>query len=242
MSKQFESNSMKLEIWSDVMCPFCYIGKRRLEEALAIFANAEDIQVSWKSFQLDQTLKTDTSISVQQSLSNSKGWNLAYAHQVTEQVTAMAAQAGLQFDFEKAVVANSFNAHRLIQLAKQHGLDTAAEEALFAAYFTLGQNVDATATLIEIGSQIGLDTDAVANMLNTDALSDSVHADIYEAEQLQIKGVPFFVLNEKYAISGAQPAEVFLQALNTAYQELGQEQATSPAADGAVCDTDGNCN
>ncbi|QJD95127.1 DsbA family oxidoreductase [Mucilaginibacter robiniae] len=231
---------MKVEIWSDVMCPFCYIGKRRFEEALSHFDHQDEVQVEWKSFQLNPLLKTDTSISVYQSLADSKGWQPEYARQVTEQVTELAAQVGLTYNFDFAVVANSFNAHRLSQLAKKHNLSDAAEEQLFRAYFTDGKNIDDQDTLLDIGLRIGLDAEEVKQALQSDAYTNAVHQDIYEAETLNIRGVPFFVLDDKYAVSGAQPAEVFLNTLQTAYLDQQQETTTS-ATEGPACDADGNC-
>src|ERR1700744_3335374 len=118
---------MKIEIWSDVMCPFCYIGKRRFEDALQQFAHKNEVEVEWKSFQLNPDMKTDPSLNINQYLADIKGWNLDYARQMNDHVTEMAAQVGLEYDFDKAVVANSFNAHRLSHLAKKHGLGDAAE-------------------------------------------------------------------------------------------------------------------
>lgn len=205
---------MKVEIWSDVMCPFCYIGKRRFEAALAQFDDAANVEINWKSFQLNPTLKTDPSISIHQYLANAKGWDLEYAQQVNQQVTEMAEGEGLTYNFDRAIVANSFNAHRLIQLAKQHGLGGAAEEALFKAYFTEGKNIDDYETLINIGTAIGLPAEEIKQMLDTNSFADAINADINEAQALGIRGVPFFVIDRKYAVSGAQPTEVFLQALS----------------------------
>ena len=234
---------MKVEIWSDVMCPFCYIGKRRFEEALSAFENNGAVEVEWKSFQLNPVLKTDPTISVYQSLANSKGWKPEYARQVSAQVSEMAAQVGLTFNFDRAVVANSFNAHRLSHLAKKRGLGPQAEEALFRAYFTDGKNIDDHETLATLAAEIGLDGDEVKQVLQSDTYAADVYQNISEAEQLGIRGVPFFVVDSKYAVSGAQPAEVFLNTLTTAYGEY-QQQALSnlSAIQGPVCDADGNCD
>jgi len=210
---------MKVEIWSDVMCPFCYIGKRRFEEALALFPQADEVQITWKSFQLNPDMVTDPSISIHQYLADIKGWQLDYARQLNQQVTEMAAVVGLHYDFDKAVVANSFDAHRLLQLAKQHGLGDAAEEALFKAYFTEGKNIADRGTLTELGVAIGLDANEMKQVLSTNAYADAVKHDIDEAQQLGIRGVPFFVFDEKYAVSGAQPVEVFLETLEKASVE-----------------------
>ena len=130
---------MKVEIWSDVMCPFCYIGKRRFEHALAEFENKEAVEIEWKSFQLNPLLKTDPSVNVIDYLADTKGWQPGYARQMTDQVTEMAAQVGLTYNMDRVVLANSLNAHRFTHLAKTHGLGSEAEEALFCAYFTDGK-------------------------------------------------------------------------------------------------------
>lgn len=201
------------------MCPFCYIGKRRFEQALAQFAHAAAIEVTWKSFQLNPGLVTDPSISIHQYLADAKGWQLDYAQQLNQQVTDMAQAVGLQYNLDKAVVANSFNAHRLSHLATANGLGDAAEEALFNAYFTQGKNIDDTATLVQLGVSVGLDAEDVKQVLSTNAYADEVHRDIDEARQLGISGVPFFVLNDKYAVSGAQAVEVFAGALEKAWND-----------------------
>jgi predicted DsbA family dithiol-disulfide isomerase len=233
---------MKVQIWSDVMCPFCYIGKRRFEEAMAAFDHHEKVEIEWKSFQLNPALKTNTDISVYESLANSKGWQLEYARQVSGQVTDMAAQVGLEFDFDRSVVANSFNAHRLSHLAKQHNLGNALEEELFKAYFTNGQNIDDIDTLVEIATRVGLpEKDVRETLTNNEAFAADVKQDIYEAETLGIRGVPFFVMDNKYAVSGAQATDVFLNTLNTAYQEWEQQGNALNITDGPSCDVDGNC-
>jgi predicted DsbA family dithiol-disulfide isomerase len=233
---------MKVQIWSDVMCPFCYIGKRRFEEALTAFSHQDKVEIEWKSFQLNPALKTDTQLNVYQSLANSKGWQLEYAKQVTNQVAEMAAQVGLDFNFDRAVVANSFNAHRFSHLAKQHNLGDAAEEQLFRAYFTDGENIDDIDTLVNLGKNIGLNETEVRDTLNNkEAYATEVHQDIFDAETLGIRGVPFFVVNDKYAVSGAQATDVFLNTLNTAYQEWEQQNDALIVTNGPSCDIDGDC-
>jgi predicted DsbA family dithiol-disulfide isomerase len=230
---------MKVEIWSDVMCPFCYIGKRRFETALAKFPQREKVDIVWKSFQLNPYLVTDPDKNTIAHLAESKGWTLEYAKGMTNHVTQVAEQVGLQFDFDKAVVANSFDAHRFSAFAKTKGLQDAAEEALFNAYFTEGKNTADHATLMELGEKIGLNAAEIKEMLESDAFSDDVKRDIYEAQQLGVRGVPFFLLAEKYAVSGAQDSAVFLQALTQTYKETAQ---TDPSVlVGEMCDIDGNC-
>jgi predicted DsbA family dithiol-disulfide isomerase len=231
---------MKIEIWSDVMCPFCYIGKRKFERALSQFPQRENVDIVWKSFQLNPYLVTDPSKNTTAHLAESKGWTLDYAKGMTNHVTQVAEQVGLHFDFDKAVVANSFDAHRFSAFAKTKGLQDAAEEALFKAYFTEGKNTADHATLMQLGENIGLNAVEIKEMLDSDAFSDEVKRDIHEAQQLGIRGVPFFLLEEKYAVSGAQDSAVFLQALTQTYKEIAQ---TAPSVlEGEMCDIDGNCD
>lgn len=234
---------MKVEIWSDVMCPFCYIGKRRFEEALQQFGHQEEIDIEWKSFQLNPDLQTDPSLIVTQYLADIKGWNLDYARQMNAHVTGMAAEVGLTYDFDRAVVANSFNAHRLIHLAQKYYSGDAAKEALLKAYFTDGKNIDDPQTLIELGLSIGLSAPEVQQMLDSDIYADAVKHDIAEAQYLGIRGVPFFVLNNKYGISGAQAVPVFTESLQKAFGEWKEEHATSSLeiSEGESCGPDGNC-
>jgi predicted DsbA family dithiol-disulfide isomerase len=231
---------MKVEIWSDVMCPFCYIGKRKFEAALAQFPHKNDVEIVWKSFQLNPDLKTQPNKSTNQYLAEAKGWTLAQAQEATNYVTEVAQKVGLTFNMDKAVVANSFDAHRFSHLAKQHGLQDAAEERLFKAYFTEGANTADHATLIQLGTDIGLDETEVKSLLDSDLYTNEVHQDIYEAQQVGVRGVPFFVLGEKYAVSGAQESALFLQALNQTWAEVGK-QKPKRIAEGATCDINGNC-
>jgi predicted DsbA family dithiol-disulfide isomerase len=229
---------MKVEIWSDVMCPFCYIGKRKFEVALEQFEHKDNIEVVWKSFQLQPDLVTDPNKTTLQHLAESKGWTMDYTKQVTAQVVQMAKESGLNYDFDKAVVANSFDAHRVVQFAKTQGKGDAMEEQLFKAYFTEGKNTADHTTLINLAVSIGLNEAAVKEVLGSSAYTDAVHQDVYESQQIGVRGVPYFVLGNKYAVSGAQASETFLGALQKAWSE------TQPAAtiDGAVCTPDGECN
>lgn len=234
---------MKVEIWSDVMCPFCYIGKRRFEDALGQFAHKDQIEIEWKSFQLNPDLTTDPSININQYLADKKGWTLDYAQRMNEHVTEMAAQVGLSYDFDKAVVANSFNAHRVSHLAKKHGLGDAMEEALFNAYFTNGKNIDNKETLIELGVSVGLKAEDIKQTLDSNDFADAVKHDIAEAQYLGIQGVPFFVMNNKYGISGAQAVPVFAETLEKSFGDW-QLENTKPkltVIEGESCTPDGDC-
>ena len=201
------------------MCPFCYIGKRKFEHALSQFPHKERVNVVWKSFQLNPDLQTQPNKTLHQYLAETKGMSLAESHRMTDHVAAMASEVGLTFHFDKAVVASSQDAHRLIQLAKQNGLGDAIEERLFQAYFTEGRDTSNHDTLLELGTDVGLDAEAVQHLLKTDQYAEAVAQDVCEAQQVGVRGVPFFVLNRQYAISGAQQPETFLGALNTAWAD-----------------------
>jgi len=209
---------MKVEIWSDVMCPFCYIGKRRFENALAQFENKDEVEIVWRSFQLNPTLQTDPSKNTIEHLAESKGWDMDYTRKTTDYVVNMAKELGLNYDFEKAIVANSFKAHRLLHLAKQNQVQNECEEKLFEAYFIHGKNIDYKNVLLELGLSLGIDLDSILDMLSSDAFASDVESDIYQAQQIEVQGVPFFVFDNKYAISGAQQSETFLAALYKAKQ------------------------
>lgn len=228
---------MNVEIWSDVMCPFCYIGKRKFEKALEQFPHKNDITVIWKSFQLDPTTVTDPSLNTIENLSQKKGWSKEQANETVAHVTNIAKQVGLDFHFEKAVVANSFDAHRLSHLAKKYGKQNELEEKLFAAYFTDGKNTADYNILLQIGIDIGLDVKEIGDVLKSDTYSNEVHLDIKQAQQIGVNGVPFFVLDNKYAISGAQEPDTFLQALKKAYDETISDIET--INNGDVCGPDG---
>jgi predicted DsbA family dithiol-disulfide isomerase len=205
---------MTVEIWSDVMCPFCYIGKRKFEAALAQYPHRDSIEVVWRSFQLDPSLETDPSKTVAQSLSEKKGWSTEETTQMIDYVTNMARTVGLEYHFDKAVVANSYDAHRFTHYAKNKGKQLEAEEALFAAYFCNGQNTADHTVLAALGKSIGLDEQDLLRTLASDAYRAEVDADIETARKFGISGVPFFVFDRQSAISGAQDSGVFLRVLN----------------------------
>lgn len=233
---------MKVEIWSDVMCPFCYIGKRKFEKALQQFEHKDEIEIIWKSFQLDPDLKTEGK-NVNEYLAERKGLSLYHAKQLNDRVTKIAAEVGLHYDFDKAVVANSFDAHRFVHLASKYDKGGLAEESLFRAYFTEGKNIAENKTLIALGVELGIDGTEVKAMLESDPLSNEVTNDIKEAEMLGISGVPFFVFNRKYGISGAQQTEIFLSALEKSFSEWEKENEEKilNLAEGDVCKVGEDC-
>lgn len=234
---------MKINIWSDIRCPFCYIGKRKFEAALEKFPHKNEVEVIWRSFQLDPNLKTRTDISTYDYFAEIKGKSKEEAIQMHQYVNDIARQVGLRFDFENAIVANSFNAHRLIQFARTKDLGDEAEELLFKAHFTEGKNIDDNAVLLEIGVALGLGEEAVKEVLESDAYAKEVQEDELRARAIGVRGVPFFVFNDKVAVSGAQSPETFLETLNKAWVEYQEEKNKSlTVVEGEICDSDGSCS
>lgn len=242
---QATTNKLQVEIWSDIMCPFCYIGKRHFEEALNKFTDRENIEIVWKSFQLDPEIPAVISKpqNVYEYLANRKGMSYDQSVSMHQNVTAMAQKAGLEYNFDKTVIANSFNAHKVIQLAKTKGLGDTIEERFFKAYFTEGKNLADSTTLAELGSDIGLDKEEILHALKDDRYAYLVNQDITEARQIGVTGVPFFVFNRKYAVSGAQPADAFLKTIEKAYAEwrLDNPRPKLDISNGPACTPEGSC-
>lgn len=206
---------MRVTIFSDIQCPFCYIGKRHFEAALARFSGRDAVSITWKSFQLDPSIpmKPEKKQNVFEYLAERKGLSLEHATQMHEQVTDMASRAGLTYHFDQAVIANSFPAHRIIQFAKTKDLGDAAEERFFSAYFTEGEDLGDEATLVRLGQEIGLSEAEVITALHDDRYAQLVKDDIAEAGTFGISGVPFFIFDGKYAVSGAQTVEQFAEVM-----------------------------
>lgn len=208
---------MKVEIWSDIMCPFCYIGKRHFELALKELDFADELEIEWKSFQLDPTIpKMENHVNAYQYLADAKGISFEESKAMHNNVVISAKHVGLTYNFDKAIVANSFDAHRLIQFAKTVGKGDQAEEALFQAYFTDGIDIANIDSLKSIGLRIGLTEGDLNRVLYSDEYSYNVSQDIQEGQNLGLRGVPFFVIDRKYGISGAQPVEIFVETLKKA--------------------------
>ena len=208
---------MTIEIWSDVVCPFCYIGKRELERALAQFEHAGQVQLVWRSFELDPDAPARSDQDMYGMLAGKYGGSREDARARVAAVVQRASTVGLDYNMDIAVMGSSFDAHRLLQLAKSRGRGDAMKERLFKAYFTEGAHLADVPTLIRLGSEVGLDGGEVAQMLSTSAYADAVRRDEQEARRIGVRGVPFFVLDGQYSVSGAQPSEVFLGALRQAW-------------------------
>jgi predicted DsbA family dithiol-disulfide isomerase len=233
---------MTINIWSDVRCPFCYIGKRKMEKGLEKFTHKDEVKISWHSFELDPSLQTNTEINSLQYFSEIKGIPVNQAKQMQQQVAHIAKEVGIEINNDKSIVANSFNAHRLIQFAKTKGLANEIEEELFKAHFTDGKNIDDIEVLVQTGVSVGLDEKEVTEMLASDAFSKEVKQDEMQAQSLGIRGVPFFIFNNKYAVSGAQSPDTFLEVLEQTWEEFEKENKPVVISEGDNCNIDGTCN
>lgn len=229
---------MKVEIWSDVMCPFCYIGKNNFEKALEKLPFKDEIEVEWKSFQLDPTLNPGETKTTFEYFKEKKGVPEAQAKQMIEQVSQMGNTAGIRFNFDKAIITNTFSAHKLLHLAKKYKKANEMEEALFIAHFIDGKNIGNRDTLVEIAESLGINTDETRQVLTSEEFDDEVRHDFSEAKNHGISGVPFFILNGKYAVSGAQPAEFFAGALQQTYDET-VSPLKNVSENDSSCGTDG---
>lgn len=210
---------MRIEVWSDYVCPFCYIGKRRLEEALESTGLKDQVEVVFKAYQLDPDSPKVTDLKMHDVLSTKYNMSMDEAKKMTENIAAQAKEVGLDYDFENMRRANTYDAHRLVKLAETENLGEEMTEALLNAYFVEAKQIGDVEFLTQLGESVGLLNDRVRAMLDSDEFSSNVQEDIEEAGQVGVKGVPFFVINRKYAISGAQPAETFAQALRKVAEE-----------------------
>ena len=233
---------MNIDIWSDVRCPFCYIGKKKFEKALEKFPHKDAVKITWKSFQLDPNLKTQPDVSPKEHFATKKGISIQQVDDMYQHVMDAAKEVNLAFNLEKSIVANSFNAHRLIQLAKTKDLGNEIEEELFKAHFIEGKNIDNKETLSELGASVGLDEKEVNQVISSDAVSREGQENEAEARSIGVGGVPFFVLDNKYAVSGAQSPETFLSALTQVWEESEKEKSPVILADGESCGINGECD
>jgi predicted DsbA family dithiol-disulfide isomerase len=210
---------LTVEIWSDVVCPWCYVGKRRFETALAAFQHREDVDVAWRSFELDPTAPRVREQRPAEALAAKYGMSVEQAEASQQQLTELAAQEGLEYHLDRTRGGNSFDAHRLIHLGAAHDLQDAVTERLMRAYFTEGEPIGDPDTLVRLAHEAGLDPEGARTGLAGDVYADAVRADEQLAYRLGINGVPYFVLGRRYGVSGAQPAELLHQALEKAYAD-----------------------
>jgi len=204
---------IKVEIWSDIACPFCYIGKRKFETALAQFVHKDLVEIEWKSYILDPNKITDTNLSIAESLAKRKGITIQEANNMGAYATKAAESVNLTYDFTNMIVANTHKGHQFLHFAKFHNLQNKAKESILQAYFLNNKNIDDTETLLDLGKSIGLNSIELKQALDSGKYVDEVNNDIKESSELGIQGVPFFVFNRQFAISGAQSVDVFLDTL-----------------------------
>lgn len=230
---------LRIEIWSDVACPWCFVGKRRLEGALEQFAHRDAVEIIWRAFELDPSMprSVDKSIPNVQRLAKKFGTSVAQAQAMLDRMTNMARADGIDFHFDKMQPGNTFDAHRVLHLAATKGQQNALKERFLRGYFCEGAAIGDSETLVRLAAEVGLDEELVRGTLASDAYAGEVRADEREARVKLINGVPFFLFGGLYAVSGAQPIDLMLQALNQAWNKL----AAKPVVlqEGATCGPDG---
>ena len=228
---------LRIDVWSDIACPWCYVGKRRLERALQEFPH--DVDVVWHSFELDPAAPKarDTSVSHAERIAKKYGMSIEQARKNSDRLCDTARGEGLAFDFEHIRSGNTFDAHRLVHLGRARGIQGAVKERLLKAYLEEGALMSDHATLVRLGVEAGLDESEATDMLASDQFADEVRADETQARELGISGVPCFVLDERLAVSGAQSPQILLSALHQAWAE--REQEPEAFSEGAVCGPDG---
>jgi predicted DsbA family dithiol-disulfide isomerase len=232
---------MRIEIWSDIVCPWCYIGKRRLENALREFPHADEVEVVYRSYELDPDAPKDAVEPVAESLQRKYGGGPEQIRAMQAQVSEVAAGEGLEYHLDRTLRGNTVDAHRLLHLALDEGgsrLQGELKEALLAAYFTRVENVADAEVLRKVATDVGLDAARVDDVLASDAYLEAVRADVAQAQAFGAGGVPFFVVDRKYGVSGAQPVEVFTDVLERAWSDAHPALDLVGSAD-AVCGPDG---
>ena len=207
---------MLIEVWSDITCPWCYIGKRRLESALTQFDGRDDVTVEWKSFQLDPSAPLGQTGTVYEALSKKFGKSVDEIKAMNQHVTELAAAEGLAYDFDKYQPINTFDAHRVLHLAKSLGLGDAVKERFLKGQFTEGERLEDHETLVRLAAEAGVPEADIRRVLSSTEYADAVRCDVRELQSLGGNGVPFYVVDRRYGISGAQPVEVFLNTLKAA--------------------------
>ena len=227
---------MKVEIWSDVVCPWCYIGKRRFEAALAAFDHRDEVEVVWKSFELDPGAPAVRDGDLTTHLARKYGTGAAGAQEMIDRMTAQAAGEGLEYRLDAARGGNTFDAHRLIHFASTHGLQDVMKERLLAGYHCDGVAIGDPSLLLTVAVGAGLDAGDVSAVLHGDAFADAVRADEREGNELGITGVPFFVIGRRYGVSGAQPSHVLLDALRRSWVESTAFSVLGAGSDAGRCD------
>jgi predicted DsbA family dithiol-disulfide isomerase len=227
---------MHVEIWSDIACPWCYVGKRRFETALGAFEHRDDVTVTWRSFELDPVAPRERAVDGATHLAEKYGTSREQAVAMQQRMTEVAAEDGLEFRFDRARAGNTFDAHRLLHLAAAHDAQDAMKERLMRAYLTEGEAIGDPETLERLAIDAGLPADEVRELLAGDRFADEVRDDERTAAQLGIHAVPFFVVDRAMGASGAQPAEVFTELLRRGWEA---RPAIPVVAGGEACGPDG---
>ena len=233
---------MKIEVWSDFVCPFCYIGKRRLEEALEQTGFVSQAEIEFKSFELDPNTPKTSDKSMYEVLAEKYGSTVEAAKQMTDNVVAQAKTVGLKYNFDAIKPANTLDAHRLVKWATTQGKAKEANELMLHSYFIEAKEIGKLDVLLDLIESIGLSREEAEKILNSNAYLEEVRLDITRAGQIGVRGVPFFVLNDKYAISGAQPTETFIGALNKIADEEGISPKLQIIGEEANLCTDDSCD
>jgi predicted DsbA family dithiol-disulfide isomerase len=226
---------VRVEIWSDIACPWCYVGKRRFEAALAAFDHRADVKVTWRSFELDPTAPAERPEDRAEHLAAKYGMTRAEALAMEERMTQTAAAEGLDFRFDLARAGNTFDAHRHLHLAAEHGLQDALEERIMRAYLTEGELISDAAVLGRLAREVGLPAEEVEGLATTDRFAAEVRDDEATARSFGINAVPFFVFDRAFGASGAQPPAVLGELLQRAWDA----RPAAPVAAGDTCSVDG---
>ncbi len=244
-NKTKNEQKMNMEIWSDVVCPWCYIGKRRLEKALEQFEYADEIEIEYKSYQLDPTMQTDTSMTIAEYLAIRKGVSMEQAKEMNAYVSGIAAQEGLDYQLDKVIPLNTLQAHALLHYAKAKGKQEVMKERLMKGYFTENLNLDDLDVLGQLAEEVGLNGQDSRKAIRSKQYDQDVRSDIDQAHHLGLRGVPYFLIDKKYSISGAQPEEALLTIINKAYVEWQSSNRNTDLhkeIDGKLCTPQGDCD
>ena len=241
MQAKLAGMSMRIDIWSDIACPWCFVGKRRMEAALADFPHKDEVQIVWRAFELDPSAPKVLSgeVSYAERLARKYRTSAAQGEAMCQRMTATAAEDGLSFRFDRIRPGNTFDAHRLLHLAGERGCQDALKERLLSAYLEQGQAIGDGAVLARCAAEVGLDEEEVQALLAGDRFADEVRQDEATARSLRVTGVPFFVFDGRIGVSGAQPAELLREVLDKAWAQHTPALETVAGTDGAACGPEG---
>lgn len=227
---------MKVEIWSDIACPFCYIGKTKFQKALDNFDHADEVEVNYRAFQIAPTAKKNTGLTMDQVLAQSHGLTVEKAHQLNLQVASEAKKVGLNYDFDHLIPTNSLDALQLTYFAREFGKTSEMTERLMKAYLVEGQDIGDYQTLLKLSKEVGLDSQQAGLALQENKYKSQIQEEREEAINKGLQGVPLFIINDKYTISGAQPIEIFTNALNEAWKEEKPVKESTEDSSGGYCE------